>query len=312
MSDSSYLKQLAARTSGHLPILRPPKSPFPQLGTRQIIESFSEQTSLGVQMSFSPPIQSTMTISPNISTVEKTGELSPQLPIELPEEIASNIPAEEKTRELSPQSPLELPEIKTVSPASTVSWQNLTELNSPPAFEEKISATRNLASAEVRTAQESSSFAAAEQPQSRAKKSDLDTIYNSKQEEITINQRRSPQQKLEPNLPIKFRSSPRQQDDESKEIKSYKPAILSPRSNNNSFFPTEETPDAPIASRLPGKSSQDLSSSNKIHIGAIEIQITPSALPPPNVLPVAKPAIKSTSTASLSRGFTTSFGLRQG
>jgi hypothetical protein len=45
-----------------------------------------------------------------------------------------------------------------------------------------------------------------------------------------------------------------------------------------------------------------------IRIGSIEVQILPSAAPPPVVPPAPKPQ----SAVSLARGFTSSFGLRQG
>jgi hypothetical protein len=245
----SYLKQLAARTSGNLPILTPPRSPFPQLGTRQAIESFSER------------------IAPSFPAIDRVGKSS----------------------------------IDRIGLSSPVIFENSTEPNSPLTFE-------NPKSSEVIVDRQSSSSTGIDSPQDRLP-----------QNKIKITSTTQP--KLVPNSPLKFRSVRDRGDEESesKEIKRERLPRLSPRDNDN-FSATDENLSSSIGSRLPVKSVPNSAPTNRIQIGSIEIQIIPPAPPPLPVIPVVKTAIRlpkadqrsSTSTTSLSRGFNSSFGLRQG
>lgn len=64
----------------------------------------------------------------------------------------------------------------------------------------------------------------------------------------------------------------------------------------------------PPPSRLPSQRHPETSEKSTIHIGAIDIQITP----PPVVIPQPTPRAAPRPTTPLSRGFASSFGLRQG
>jgi hypothetical protein len=276
MTGSSYFKQLAARTSGNLPILRPPRSPFPQLGTTQAIESFSER-------------------------------IAPMTP------AAQSFPAIDR----GGKSSLDSPQIDPIVPASPVIFKNSTESNSPTTFEKPKSA-------EAIVDRQSSSFTEIDSPQERLPRIrslpqlnlERDKVTPTSQpqsEERTIDPVEATQPKLVPNPPLEFRSARRQGDEESesKEIKRERLPRLSPRDNDR-FSAPDENLSSSIGSRLPVRSVPNSAPTNRIQIGSIEIQITPSAPPPPPVIPVAKTATRLTPTTSLSRGFNSSFGLRQG
>jgi hypothetical protein len=250
----SYFKQLAARTSGDLPILKPPRSPFLQLGTTQAIESFAEQ------------IAPTTPTAPSFPAIDRVGKSS----------------------------------IDTIGISSPVIFENSTEPNSPLTFE-------NPKSSEVIIDQQSSSFTGIDSPQDRLP-----------QNKIKITSTTQP--KLVPNPPLEFRSvRDRGNESEGKEIKRERLPRLSPRDNDN-FSSTDENLSSLIGSRLSVKSVPNSAPTNRIQIGLIEIQIIPPAPPPLPVIPISKTAIRlpkadqrsSTSTTSLSRGFNSSFGLRQG
>jgi len=66
----------------------------------------------------------------------------------------------------------------------------------------------------------------------------------------------------------------------------------------------------PSPPSLPGSSKPDRSPRSTIHIGAIDIQITPPVIPQPQ--PLATRPVAAVTTGSLSRGFASGFGLRQG
>jgi hypothetical protein len=267
MTGSSYFKQLAARTSGNLPMLKPPRSPFSQLGMRQAVESFSERNS------------DLTSSTPSFPMSEQPGELSSRLLVESPR-------------------------INTVLSPSSV-------INSPSVFDSPI----NLGATEVTIDRDSSSFVSNNSlsgSRFNTKQSNIDPILQSQGAEIKIDRVQSTPQKLTPNLQLEFRSSRSPGDEKSKEIKSDRPPVLSPRDHKDSFFSTDKEQSLSIEQRLPVKSLPDLAARNRIQIGSIEIQITPSTttqLPP--VIPVVK-TVTLTSTASLSRGFNSSFGLRQG
>lgn len=303
MSSSSYFKQLAARTSGDLPILRPPRSPFPQLGTTQAIESLSKRISPVNPTAQSFPTNDRMERLSSPSRIESTGT-----------EI-----------ERSGKSSIDSPQIDTILPSSPVTFENSTEPNSPPTFEEPKSFTSNLGVAEVIVDRQSSSSMDFDSPQERLSrirsipqlnlerdKIKITSTSQPQSEEITIDRVESTQPKLVPNSPLEFRSVRNRGDEESegKEIKRERLPRLSPRDNNN-FSATDENLSSSIESRLPVKSVPNSAPTNRIQIGSIEIQITPSApLPPPQVTPTR--VVRATSTTPLSRGFSASFGLRQG
>jgi hypothetical protein len=300
----SYFKQLAARTSGNLPILKPPRSPFPQLGTTQAIESFAERI-----VPITPTAQS-------FSTSDRAARLSPRSRIE-PTGTASD---------LVEKSSIDSPQIDTVLPTSPVTFEKSTEPNSPPTFEEPKSSPSNLGSAEAIVNRQSSSSMEIDSPQERLPrirsvpqlnlerdKIKITSTNQPQNEEITIDRVETTQPKLLPNSPLEFRSGRDRGDEksESKEIKRDRLPRLSPRDNN--FSATDENLSSSIESRLPVRSVPNSASTNRIQIGSIEIQIIPPASPPLPVIPVAKTAIRSTtSTTSLSKGFNSSFGLRQG
>jgi hypothetical protein len=62
---------------------------------------------------------------------------------------------------------------------------------------------------------------------------------------------------------------------------------------------------------LPGLSKPDRAQRSTIHIGAIDIQITPPPVKP-QTQPLTTRSVATTTTGSLSRGFASGFGLRQG
>ena len=72
-----------------------------------------------------------------------------------------------------------------------------------------------------------------------------------------------------------------------------------------------ESPSQLLPPYLPGSSKPDRSQRSTIHIGAIDIQITP---PPviPQPQPLTTRSVAAATTGSLSRGFASGFGLRQG
>ena len=284
MAGTSYLKQLAARTSGDLPTLRPPRSPFPQLGAMQIVESFSGQSSP------STPLDS------ELPTVEKARQLpSFESPIN---PIAPTFHAVEPLK------------IQPISPFSI-------EPNSVPAFEEIKSDSNSLAPTEFIADRSKLSLDPSGQSPLKSRGREIDPISVINDREVKIDSRNErlrqqlqfPQQKLVPNLP--FDSTRLQSDRQNQAIIRDRPPRLTPRVNSDHFSAPEENLDSSIEAHLPVQSPPNLAASNRIQIGSIEIQITPS-IPPPPIIPIAKTAIRSTSTASLSRGFSSGFGLRQG
>lgn len=66
----------------------------------------------------------------------------------------------------------------------------------------------------------------------------------------------------------------------------------------------------PSPPSLPGSSKPDRSQRSTIHIGAIDIQITPPVIP--QLQPSTTRSVAAATTGSLSRGFASGFGLRQG
>jgi hypothetical protein len=294
MTGSAYLKQLAARTRGDLPILTPPRSPFSQMGTTQAIESFSERIT---------PTTPTVTSFPARDQVERLSS-------------RSRIEPTGTTRDQAGESLIDTPQLDTILPSSPIRLENSTEPNSPPTVAEPKSA-------EVTADQQSSSFTEINAPQEllprirslpplNLAQDKITSISQSQSEEIIIEQVEATQPKLVPNSSLKFRSARDRGDDQSegKEIKTARLPRLSPRDHDN--FPSPDENHVSLSgARSPLKPVPNSDPINQIKIGAIEIQITPPA-PPPPVVPVAKTAIRSKPTVSLSRGFTSGFGLRQG
>ena len=91
-------------------------------------------------------------------------------------------------------------------------------------------------------------------------------------------------------------------------------ATLKPK-HSTQVLPTERMAESfsqlPSPPSLPGSSKPDRSQRSTIHIGVIDIQITP---PPviPQPQPLTTRSVVAATTGSLSRGFASGFGLRQG
>lgn len=88
-------------------------------------------------------------------------------------------------------------------------------------------------------------------------------------------------------------------------------AKLEPK-HSTQVLPTERMAGSPSQlppPSFPGTSKPDRSQRSTIHIGAIDIQITPSPVTPQ---PLTTRSVATPTTGSLSRGFTSGFGLRQG
>ncbi|PZV10029.1 MAG: hypothetical protein DCF22_17530 [Leptolyngbya sp.] len=86
---------------------------------------------------------------------------------------------------------------------------------------------------------------------------------------------------------------------------------LEPKHSTQSL-PTERMAESPSQlppPSFPGTSKPDKPQRSTIHIGAIDIQITP---PPVTPQPLTTRPVATSPTGSLSRGFTSGFGLRQG
>ena len=291
MSQLSYLQQIAQRANDRLPVLTPPRSPFPRFESpvpMEILEESPQSESIGSS-------KNRVSMLPSSTTAQTEHPANPL--IQLPNTTLESFPT---------MVSLTNPELAN---STQVAFETISDVEIPES--------RKIPSLPPRVAQDIPAIASqALQPQTEGlpdrKPYGIETQNLSQQRinELTpsitefndpfvsqVTQVESPNENFLPleSPPILRWLTPTIQD--------HNVERLLPEPQRREIY--SEVTASPITSVAQEHSPKG----NTIHIGAIDIQIMPATVVPAAIAP--SPA-KSVSTTPLARSFSGSFGLRQG
>lgn len=305
MPQSSYLQTIARRGKSALPVLVPPRSPLSRIEVPLTAEVADE--SIPVQppsepanrVVVSPQQQPSIQMKQVRSPVDSATTAPARLPssIELPQEIQA-------TSVLSQTSSVVLSQTSSVSPAVENSQQKTSTQSVQPTtpVTHSIPAPEELSQLPNRSSGQSSNFApvtTVPKPRSYLAKAATSLMLKTSPK---VSKEASPET-----------ASPEVSESvviHSKVSKAASPEIASPEvSESVVILQVPQNDSAPQKFDRPPRSSTATAQGNTVHIGTIDIHIAPPPTPP--IQPVAT-APKPVALSPLARGFTSSFGLRQG
>lgn len=278
MPQSSYLQTIARRGKSHLPVLMPPRSPLSRIEVPLMPEVADE--SIPIQPPSEPANRVVVSPQqqPSSTQMKQVPSLLPPSPVDAATTAPAQVPSSiELPQEIQATSVLS--KTSSVSPAVQNSQQK-TSLTVQPTtpVTHSIPAPEELAQLPNRSGQ-SSNFAPV----------------------TPVPKPRSYLAKAATSLMLK--TSP-------KVSKVASPQIASPEvSESVVILQAPQNDSARQKFDRPPRSSTATAQGNTVHIGTIDIHIAP--LPTPPIKPVAT-APKPVALSPLTRGFTSSFGLRQG
>ena len=307
MPQSSYLQTIARRGKSHLPVLMPPRSPLSRIEVPQNPEVADE--SIPVQPPSEPANR--VIVSPQQQSSSTQMKQVPSLLPRSPVDSATTAPAEVPSSVEVPQEIKATPvlsQTSSVSPAVQNSQQK-TSLSVPPTtpFTHSIPGPDSLA----------------QLPNRSGKISNLAPV-------TPVQKPRSYLAKAATSLMLK--TSPKVSKEASAEIASpevSEPVIIYPKVSKEASteIASPEVSESLVILQAPQNDSASnispserqkfdrlpqsatTAQSNTVHIGTIDIHIAPPPTPP--IQPVST-APKPVALSPLARGFTSSFGLRQG
>lgn len=294
MSQLSYLKQIAHRAKGELPMLSPPRSPLMATERSQPLEMVDEMPStapLSNQFPAPPPLASTLipeNLSPDISsprTIQE--EFSVEANINYISNSLIEPPISRAATSLTPASGKEL---------GSRGEETGSNLNIPPRGDHEVTleipsnqkTSLALTTEVIPIIEEVGSIP--QVVQFHSKITNAQQLYHNSEQFVVLSPTPHDVDVVEGSLSLNRVDA--------KVVESARPMQESLGENRLTQTAIAPTPSPSLTPK-----------GNTVHIGSIDIHIVPPPTAPPKVTPtVSKPV----STSSLSRGFTSSFGLRQG
>ncbi|MEG4318612.1 MULTISPECIES: hypothetical protein [unclassified Microcoleus] len=301
MPQSSYLQTIARRGTSHLPVLMPPRSPLSRIEAPQTPEVAGESipaqlpsepaNRVVVSSEQQPSIQMKQVRSP----VDSATTSPAQVPsVELPQEIQAT-PVFSQTSSVSPavQNSQQQPSTQTVQPTTPVSHS--------------IQPPDSLAQSPNRSGQSSNLTSVTTLPKPRSYLAKAATSFmlktSPKVSKATSPETASPEVSESFVIHSKV-SKVASTETASAEVSESFVILQAPQNDADPNISASERQkfDRPPQSTATARG-------NTVHIGTIDIHIAPPPTPP--IQPVAT-APKPVALSPLARGFTSSFGLRQG
>lgn len=321
MPQPSYLQQIAYRSNGSLPSLMPPRSPLMRTEAMSLGEMPEEQSSVLPIFNSLPTKSELLPLTPansgeNLPSLNQSVSINSQTELEPKQSIQVNSFAEENTTPKFTSTSSE-GEIKTIQSVDVSPDLNQINQLSQKVKTDNFNAIKNTPQQEVLSFEHT--------PQNQADDlpifSPSNLLTNEFDAQQELNENESNSQKLaslssELNFSQPVLSDQVKQENtkavlnQSRKVSAIEPTsrLDFVKSVSSDRFKTELQPKTTVTPSTP---PLNLPPSNNIHIGSIDIQITPppTAPKPPTVVhQVSKPEPKT----GLSRGFASSFGLRQG
>ncbi len=300
MPQSSYLQTIARRGKSHLPVLMPPRSPLSRIEVPLTAEVADE--SIPVQPPSEPANRVVVSPQQQPSPVDSATTAPARLPssIEVPQEI---------------QATPVLSQASSVTPAVQNSPQK-TSLTVQPTtpVTHSIPAPEELSQLPNRSGQ-SSNFAlvtTVPKPRSYLAKAATSLMLKTspKVSKVASPEIASPEVSESVVIHSKVSKAASPEVSESVVIHSKVSKAASPEvSESVVILQVPQNDSARQKFDRPPRSSTATAQGNTVHIGTIDIHIAPPPTPP--IQPVAT-APKPVALSPLARGFTSSFGLRQG
>ena len=284
MPQPLYFRQIARRASGNLPILMPPRAPLMRAEAMSGLEMPEESLSNSLpvtQRLISAPAQETILPSVSSSAIVETETNNNPLisPVTLPSSTSlpqSNLDSTDRQVEVSSIQPIQAKNLIETSVSAKITPTSTKVEVLPGARENQL----------MSVVQGDKETPAKLRPNLQSEAADV-TVAVEQVQPVPSDRLRPAKGDREASRREALLLSPDRYQTE-----------LTPKTTSR--IPTLSTPSACVIDSPKG---------NNIHIGSIDIQITPPPTPPAKVVPkVSRPAL----TSALSRGFTSSFGLRQG
>lgn len=313
MPQLSYLQTIARRGTSHLPVLMPPRSPLSRIESPQTPEIAHE--SIAVQPPSEPANRVVVSSEQQPSTQMKQVRSSP---VDLATTSPAKVPSIELSQEF--QAAPVFSQTNSVSPAVQNSPQK-TSLTVQPTtpVTHSIPAPEELSQLPNRSGQSSNLAPITTLPKPRSYLAKAATSLmlktSPKVSQVASPETASPEVSESVVIHSKLSKTASSEVSESVVIDSKLSKIASPET------PSPEVSESVVILQVPQndsarqkfdrppRSSTATDQGNKVHIGTIDIHIASPPTPP--IQPVAT-APKSVALSPLARGFTSSFGLRQG